>query len=386
MVLSVPEGAKEHWLQLFSRLSPLSQFQGVEPGDINILGPVSLAEIEWLKGTISISTSSGPDAIKAEEIKNANSEDLRRIYNSLLRIKDIHVSWAKGFTVLIPKIDNPRTPSDFRPITIMSVLTRGLHKILAKRISRNMPIDIRQKGFKEEEGVGANIMILKDIIKQAKEQPQTTYLCFIDFSKAFASISHWALLDGLAVAGLDHDSITYIKNYYLKAATNIMGEDTQINRRVLQDDPMSPVIFNIILQFALRRIPEAVGVVVRGTCIKYLAFADDVVVVASSRPGIEIAVNTLLSEAAKIGLQPGIQKCGLLGFIADKKRKTWMHNHRPLPCGDQEIPVIDEHNSYKYLGIEVGPLNRNAGGNTWSKLNKFFNFLTMAPLKPQQRI
>ena len=141
---------------------------------------------------------------------------------------------------------------------------------------------------------------MKDLIRQAKEQPQTTYFCFIDFSKTFDSINHWALLDGLALAGLDHDSITYIRNYYLKATTNIMSEETQVNRGVLQGDPMSPVIFNIILQFALQRIPEAVGLVARGTCIRYLAFSDDILVVASSRPEIRTAVDTLLSEAAKI--------------------------------------------------------------------------------------
>ena len=301
----IPEGTKDHWKELFSKLSPPSHFQDEAPGDINILGSITIEEIEWLKRTLKLGTSPGPDRIRAEELKAARNQDIQRLYNSILRIKDIHHSWAKGFTTLIPKLDDPRTPSDFRPITITSILTRGLHKILGRRISRNISIDIRQKGFREGGGVGYNILILKEIIKQAKEQPRTTYLCFIHFSKAFDSVSHWALVDGLAAAGLDNDSVQYIRNYYMKAATTIMGEEANINRGVLQGDSMSPTIFNIVLQFALRKIPEAVGVDVGSVCIQYLAFADDIVVTASSRPGITMAVNTLLEDAAKISLGYG---------------------------------------------------------------------------------
>ena len=143
--------------------------------------------------------TAGPQGLAEKHLHQASGPNYRPLSHPTttrlqhlggLSIKDIHVNWTKGYTALIPKVDNPRTPSDFRPITITSVLMRGLHKILAKRISRNIPIDVRQKGFKEEEGAGANILILKDLIRQAKEQPQTTYFCFIDFSKAFDSISH----------------------------------------------------------------------------------------------------------------------------------------------------------------------------------------------------
>ena len=37
-----------------------------------------------------------------------------------------------GGTTLIPKIDNPNKPSDYRPITVSPKITRLLHKILAK--------------------------------------------------------------------------------------------------------------------------------------------------------------------------------------------------------------------------------------------------------------
>ena len=51
-----------------------------------------------------------------------------------------------------------------------------------------------------------------------------------------------------------------------------------------------------------------------------------------------------------------------------------MHDHRPLSYRDQEIPVV-EHNTYKYLGTEIGPINRNAGGGDWNRLDKFLKLL-----------
>ena len=61
--------------------------------------------------------------------------ELKAYYNATLERATTHPEAVEGRTVLIPKSDSPAGPGDFRPITVTSVVTRGLHKILARRVA-----------------------------------------------------------------------------------------------------------------------------------------------------------------------------------------------------------------------------------------------------------
>lgn len=60
------------------------------------------------------------------------------------------------------------------------------------------------------EGVTANIMLLQTLISEVKAGPSLLYLAFIDFKKAFNSISHPALLNAVKGARLSTDSVEYL--------------------------------------------------------------------------------------------------------------------------------------------------------------------------------
>ena len=47
-----------------------------------------------------------------------------------------------------------------------------------------------QRGFKLENGVAANLAILKDLVRAAKRETTPLYVAFVDFRKAFDSMFH----------------------------------------------------------------------------------------------------------------------------------------------------------------------------------------------------
>ena len=293
---------------------------------------------------------------------------------------------AKGRTTLIPKKDNPLDPADFRPITVGSVLTRGLHKILARRLEGRVPVSVRQKGFKPEEGVSINIAILGEMGTQEKRSPSSLYLAFVDFKKAFDSVSHPALLDALGWAGVGPGTREYLASYYGSASTEIEGRGVRVTRGVMQGDPLSPILFNMALDFALRRLPVEVKATVHDHDVRYLAFADDVVLVASSREGLQRSIDSFVASADLLGLGLGLAKCATTGIHADRRRKTWYQDTRPFAVPDGEIPTIQVGGFYKYLGTEVGVSVREMGSRTIESLRRDLASLQGAPLKPNQKL
>ncbi|XP_068222167.1 uncharacterized protein [Palaemon carinicauda] len=236
-----PPGTVEYWTALFGRPSPASLLNDeAQRHSCTILEPINTLDIEWCKRKTSLKMSPGPDGIRAADFRAAANYRIAELYNTILQSKTATYDWARGRTTLLPKKDVPQEAGDFRPITITSVLTRGLHKILSKRLAERIPSSVCQKGFKAGEGVSSNLLLLQELIKEAKTESKTLYLVFIDFKKAFDSVSHHALLDTLRAAGLDNDSIHYLTNFYSSISTEVAGIWVNITRGVMQGDPLSP--------------------------------------------------------------------------------------------------------------------------------------------------
>ena len=75
--------------------------------------------------------------------------------------------YKKGLTTLIPKCKNP---SQFRPITLSSILWRLFHKIITRRIEASINLDIKQKAFTRKNCIAENIILLTNIICQNKQK------------------------------------------------------------------------------------------------------------------------------------------------------------------------------------------------------------------------
>ena len=64
---TLPKGTVEIWTSLFSRPSPPIPVN-IVGGDTNILGPVTIEEVRWLKKTTDRFSAPGPDELRATEL------------------------------------------------------------------------------------------------------------------------------------------------------------------------------------------------------------------------------------------------------------------------------------------------------------------------------
>ena len=102
--------------------------------------------------------------------------------------------FKSGVTTLIPKSAHSKTPGEYRPITICTMVARVYHRMLASRLERELPLSPRQKAFRRGDGLADNVWLLRSIYRNRLKRTKPLCLSFIDVAKMFDSVSQYSIM------------------------------------------------------------------------------------------------------------------------------------------------------------------------------------------------
>lgn len=136
---------------------------------------------------------------------------------------------------------------------------------------------------------------------------KSLYIASIDISKAFDSVSHRAIEDTMRHYGFPPQLEDYITTVYQNSYTTIMCEDWASEKchptiGVKQGDPLSPILFNLVIDRLIVKLPANIGARIGDEFINAAAFADDMVSLASSRAGLQTLIDIAYKSLKEVGL------------------------------------------------------------------------------------
>lgn len=291
-------------------------------------------------------------------------------------------------TVLIPKGKGNIVPENMRPLSIMSVVVRHLHKILAKRLKLLHTFSDSQKAFIDCDGTQENLTILNTLLADARRRLKSIHIATLDLRKAFDSVSHKAIIDTITALGCPKTFIDYVTDLYLNARTVLQynGSSTFLNivRGVLQGDPLSPLLFNLVMDRAIEKLSQSIGYAFNEVRINCIAYADDIILIAETKFGLQSLIDVLTTELASFGLQTNIGKSSTISLIpSGRQKKIKVITEPSFLVFGQYLRAIGVIDVWKYLGIEFrcNVLNESEFG-----IDAALQKVDRAPLKPQQRL
>ena len=91
------------------------------------------------------------------------------------------------------------------------------------------------------------------------------------------------LLEVLNPTGVPAGLRDVIADLYRDCSTKIGLSDKKVTRGVKQGDPLSSILFNLVVEMALFKIPDRLGISYQGHRLFYMAFADDLVILSRSQ-------------------------------------------------------------------------------------------------------
>ena len=335
--------------------------------------------------------AAGLDKISRDDIRKLDPRALLAHFNLWLYAGYQPAEFRRSRTVLIPKVPDPSGPGEFRPIAISSYVSRVFHRLLAGRLSGLLEFNSRQRAFVKGDGIADNVFLLRCMLRDRCDALQPLSVAFLDVSKAFDSVSHASLLLAAERMGVPGPFISYLRSLYTEASTvlqvdgHLSGPLVQ-NRGVKQGDPLTPLLFNCVIDWALASLDPEVGVVAgEGPRLNHLAFADDVVIICQSSIGCQHLCRQFEKALGRCGLRLNADKSRTLQIAVNGKAKKWVCDPNPfLSLAGGVLPAIPISLGYKYLGVTISARERDATPE--EILRRGMNQLTVAPLKHQQRL
>ncbi len=207
----------------------------------------------------------------------------------------------------------------------------------------------KQAGFHKNYSTIDHIQTLNQILEKSKEYQIKIEIMFVDFNKAFDSLYHNEIWITFAKQGIAQKIMEILSNIYSKSEVQIrldkVGEKFQVRRGVKQGDPLSPNIFNAVLEEVFRHLDwREQGLKIKDLNLNTiknlnnLRFADDIAIISKTAKELKEMVEDLKRESAKVGLSVNFSKTKII---------TNTNKFESFKIEHNEMEVVHE---YRYLG------------------------------------
>lgn len=212
--------------------------------------------VRYLKSWPS-SYSITPDNIPFVFLKNTAEvlcHPLEYIYNRSLMSSEIPSRWRHSYVSPIPKKEPLTDPSNYRPVSLTSLLCRLFEKHMLKEmnthIMRNQLIPSAQHGFRKGMSCETQMIEVLNDWTFALDNGSYVDVMYLDFSKAFDKVTHVKLLFKLRAMKFHPLLVNWITNFLSGRTFQVRVGSALSTQRVVssgvpQGGVLSPTLFNL---------------------------------------------------------------------------------------------------------------------------------------------
>ena len=241
-------------------------------------------------------------------------------------------------------------PSNYRPISLLSALSKILEKLIFKRtisfLTTHNIFTNSQFGFRQKHSTVHALLNFVDKVAHAIDNHSHLIGIFLDFSKAFDTINHDILLYKLSHYGIRGKALEWFRNYLTKRKqyTSLNGHNStlkEINCGVPQGSLLGPLLFIVYINDFCRS----------SNILSFILFADDSNVFFS-HDNPNTLLDTVNSELIKLTEWIRANKLSL--NLQKTKYMIFSNTVKDLPSDVvfDDTP-LERVSNIKFLGITV---------------------------------
>ena len=329
--------------------------------DVNILNsfflnPATEQEVYNTLSRIKTKKSCGPDNLHPAYIKDMTqliTAPLTFIINQSIETSEVPDMMKIAKVLPLFKAGNKHNPTNYRPISLLPVLSKVLEGLIYKRLfkyfsDKNLFTD-DQYGFRKGRSTKGALIRFINQVQQDVDIGLKTAAIYIDLKKAFDTVDHSILLNKLSIYGVRGNTLNWFANY-LKNRRQFIEADNEksciayLKRGVPQGSNLGPLLFIIYINDLPKSLNHATATL----------FADDTTISCTSQT-MNSLFDNLNNDLEQLNEWFKANKLTLntsktYGCIFGHDEQSLSRLTTRLKIDRKEIEIT---NCVKYLGINV---------------------------------
>ncbi|CAM5075370.1 unnamed protein product [Eretmochelys imbricata] len=189
-----------------------------------------------------------------KELTEEISDALVIIFEKSWKMGEIPEDWERANIVPIYKKGNKDNPENYRPVSLTSVSGKIMEQIImqsiCKHLEDNKVISNSQHGFVKNKSCQTNLIAFFDRVTSLVDRGEVIDVVYLDFSKAFDTVSHDLFINKLGKCNLDGATIRWVENWLENSSQRVVISGSQscwkgITSSVPLESVLGRVLFNI---------------------------------------------------------------------------------------------------------------------------------------------
>jgi hypothetical protein len=178
----------------------------------------SIAETRLLLTSIDSTKATGPDELPGILLKTCAAElapSLTKLFNLSLSSGLVPDLWKQANVIPVLKKGDKSKCQNYRPISLLSITSKLLERAVLNKIYNSVLnlITPSQHGFLQGRSTSSQLLSVFHRINNFLDSATQTDVLYLDFSKAFDSVSHKLLCHKLTSFGFSGNLLLWITSY-----------------------------------------------------------------------------------------------------------------------------------------------------------------------------
>ena len=298
------------------------------------------------------------DAVNNGKLRGGNAvvDALVLLFNFVFDKEVWPERWGTGIIFPLHKHDSRLDPSNYRPITLLSVVGKLFGVIVNARLSAfseaTGTLSDEQGGFRPNRGTPDQVFLLREVLASRKERGLPTFATYIDARKAYDTVWREDAYVRIYESGVRGKLWRQLQAMHAGLTRRVMHplgmtDCFSVDRGVAQGAVESPWVYaNFIDGLAKALKAAGMGVTIAGRRVALLMYADDIVMLAATQRDLQMMNKIASRFARQHRFQFNGDKSGVMLFNVKAEAKAAAQTARWTLFGER----VEVKDSYVYLG------------------------------------